>query len=92
MLLSIETKRRGPVEEDAVGLLVACHARIRSFTATALRLSQAVGAEPSEVADVAGAVHRYFTVALPLHVEDEDRVARRSDEARLPDRACRRRR
>jgi len=72
MLLSLESKRQGHGSEDAIGLLVACHTRIRSFTQTALRLSQAGRAPVNEIADAAAAVHRYFTVALPLHVQDED--------------------
>jgi iron-sulfur cluster repair protein YtfE (RIC family) len=58
-------------------LLLACHERIRRFAA----LAERIGAEPprdddaarAEIADAATSVRRYFTVALPLHVADEDR-------------------
>lgn len=60
-------------EQDAVDLLLACHNRIRNFTAIAERIA-AVGrqAAPAEVANAAEAVHRYYTVALPLHEADEN--------------------
>ena len=50
--------------------LLDCHDRIRKFTAIALRLGQPAPIE--EVAEAAAAVKRYFTIALPLHAEDED--------------------
>lgn len=60
-------------EQDPVDLLLACHSRIRNFTAIAERIA-AVGhnAAPAEVANAAEAVHRYYTVALPLHEADEN--------------------
>ena len=60
------------VPGDAVDLLLECHQRIRSFLDLASRLGRA-GSEPAEVvADAAGRVHRYFTLALPLHARDEE--------------------
>ena len=59
-------------EQDAVDLLLACHSRIRNFTAIAHRLAEAKGAAPAEIANAAEAVHRYYTVALPLHEADEN--------------------
>lgn len=61
-----------PETNDAVGLMLACHTRIRSFGLLAVRLGQAAGTAEDEVAQAAGALHRYFSVALPLHVADED--------------------
>jgi hemerythrin-like domain-containing protein len=61
-----------PKEQDAVDLLLACHSRIRNFTAIAHRLASVKGAAPAEVANAAEAVHRYYTVALPLHEADEN--------------------
>lgn len=72
MLVSLDTRRRGLAPSDAVGMLLDCHTRIRSFTTVALRLCHAMSPPDSEVAEAAAAVHRYFTIALPLHVEDED--------------------
>ena len=57
---------------DAVDLLVECHGRIRSFLAMAARLGAARNEPREAVADVARQVHRYFTVALPLHARDEE--------------------
>ena len=58
---------------QAAELLLECHGRIRAFRATARRVAQATDPAPAEVADAARAVHRYFTEALPLHAEDEER-------------------
>ncbi len=58
---------------QAADLLLECHVRIRSFLATARRIAEAKDASPGELADAAEAVRRYFTLALPLHVEDEER-------------------
>jgi iron-sulfur cluster repair protein YtfE (RIC family) len=59
--------------QDAVDALSDCHARIREFTALAARLASAERASAAEVRDAAEKVHRYFSVALPLHAEDEER-------------------
>lgn len=58
---------------DAVDLLLECHVRIRSFLAMARRIAEGRGAPADEVAAAAARVHRYFTQALPLHAEDEER-------------------
>jgi len=57
---------------DAVDLLLDCHARIRHFLALARRLGEARGESPEALAEAAGQVHRYFTLALPLHARDEE--------------------
>jgi iron-sulfur cluster repair protein YtfE (RIC family) len=62
----------GAVAEDAVGLLLECHQRIRTFAALASRLASAAGAGPDEVRDAARRVRRYFAEALPLHAQDEE--------------------
>ena len=64
--------RRG--EQDLVDLLLECHTRIRNFLAIARRLPQAGDLEERRTA--ASQVHRYFTSAFPLHLEDEDVLAR----------------
>jgi hypothetical protein len=72
----LTTLRRGPGDEpsrDLRSLLLACHERIRHFTGVARRLGEAVTATPEDVAQACRVVHRYFTVSLPLHVEDEER-------------------
>ena len=59
-------------EGDVVDLLLACHARIRSFTDLAARLAAARELSPAEVRDAALRVRRYFDEALPLHALDEE--------------------
>jgi hemerythrin-like domain-containing protein len=60
------------VEQDAVDMLLACHQRIRNFTAIAVRLADAEGAAAPEIANAADSVHRYYSFALPLHEADEN--------------------
>lgn len=58
--------------DDAVGLLLDCHERIRGFLALAARLAEAGLAERDGVAEAAARVRRYFSEALPLHARDEE--------------------
>jgi hypothetical protein len=61
----------GPTEttRDALDEMLGCHERIRRFS----RLAGALAAAPaSDVVEAALAVHRYFSLALPLHAADED--------------------
>lgn len=54
-------------------LLAACHRRIRHHVVLARRLVEHGADRPlAEVRETAGAICRYFTVAFPLHLEDED--------------------
>ena len=62
----------GESTEDAVSMLLGCHDRIRYFTAIAVRLAAADRLPPAEIVSAAEKVHRYFTVALPLHEADEN--------------------
>lgn len=57
---------------DVVDMLLECHTRIRRHTEIARHLAAAHGAPAGEIVDAARAVHRYFSVALPLHVADEE--------------------
>ena len=59
-------------EETAVDALLGCHDRIRYFTDLSRKLSRAAGQPPADVASVDEKIHRYFTVALPLHEADEN--------------------
>ena len=71
-LTPLSLGRGGGPPEDAIGMLLACHQRIRSFSALAVRLAEASGAPRESRAEAAASVHRYFRVALPLHVADEE--------------------
>ncbi len=57
---------------DALSLLSGCHARIRHFSSMAVALAGSPGAPADEVAEAARQLVRYFTLALPLHTEDEE--------------------
>lgn len=60
-----------PASDHPADALLSCHARIREFTELSGRLAQS-GASPQEAREAAGAIRRYFAVALPLHEADED--------------------
>src|SRR4051794_22422644 len=75
-------------EETAVDALLGCHDRIRYFTELSQKLSSAAGQPAADIAAVAERIHRYFTVALPLHEADENvsldpRLRRAVPEVRL---------
>lgn len=65
---------KGPrqVSENLVDLLLECHQRIRSFA----KLARTVAAQPNyasdEVVEACQGITRYFSEALPLHVDDEE--------------------
>ena len=59
-------------EDGALGILLACHGRIRSFCEMSVRLAEARSVSDEAVSATAAALHRYFTVAFPLHAEDEE--------------------
>src|SRR5512135_3141885 len=62
-----------PVAEDPFAWLADCHERIRRFSSLAVSLSRAPAETPAaELADAAASIVRYFTVALPLHEQDEE--------------------
>jgi hypothetical protein len=61
-----------PKEETPQELLLSCHQRIRHFSALSRRIAETPDAPLEQVADAAEAVHRYFSVALPLHEADEN--------------------
>jgi iron-sulfur cluster repair protein YtfE (RIC family) len=68
-LVQLGATRRAETLHD---LIMECHGRIRHFS----RLALTIGARPelsvSEVKEGAAQCLRYFTVALPLHVRDEE--------------------
>lgn len=72
MLMQIQPAATPKPEETARQALEGCHARIRHFTEMACRLAHAHQAEPEQIQRAAAEVHRYFTVALPLHEADEN--------------------
>jgi len=74
MLTRIRTSAAGaPSVEE---LLLACHDRIRHFVGLARRLAAPGEAPAAEIAEAAAGVHRYFSLALPLHAADEEQSIR----------------
>jgi hemerythrin-like domain-containing protein len=65
------SKASSPAEGPAE-LLLGCHQRIRQFTELAVRVASHEPASDADVADAARRVHRYHSVALPLHQADEE--------------------
>jgi hemerythrin-like domain-containing protein len=78
MLIQIGKGPAAPGDEGVVEALLACHERIRGFCALATRLATDAHASPHEIARAAEMVRRYFSVALPLHAQDEDLDLRRA--------------
>ena len=54
--------------QDAVALLLACHARIRRYCAAATAIAHAPQPDRASIETT----RTYFTEALPLHAEDEE--------------------
>lgn len=76
MLNQIRVSHASSKPESALELLTSCHDRIRHFTATLGKLAHSEGSELTEISTAAGAAHRYFSVALPLHEADEEQSLR----------------
>lgn len=70
----MRTIGRGPrqVSDGLVGLLLECHERIRTFGALARKVGEQSDYGSDDVIEASLGVVRYFTQALPLHVEDEE--------------------
>lgn len=69
MLLSLG---RRSVSSDLVDLLLECHSRIRSFVDIASQVGAREELLAEEVHNACERCERYFTLALPLHVLDEE--------------------
>ncbi|AKV01453.1 hypothetical protein AKJ09_08116 [Labilithrix luteola] len=82
MLFTIGRKRHS---EELVDLLLACHGRIRSFLEIAVSIGERPNVSEDEVADGSARVQRYFSEALPLHVEDEEQGVLPRLHGRSPD-------
>ena len=72
MLQILSASFTSPAAAGLAELLLSSHGRIRLFTALAARLASSERASEAYVADVAGRVHRYYAIALPLHHADEE--------------------
>jgi iron-sulfur cluster repair protein YtfE (RIC family) len=67
----VQLGQRTPTS-DLVDLLAECHHRIRRFLALATKIATTRGAPAGEVRTIAGQVQRYFAMAFPLHLADEE--------------------
>jgi hemerythrin-like domain-containing protein len=72
MLIQLRFGSTPDSPRDAFGLLLDCHERIRAFSRLALQLVRPGEIPRRDVAEAAGRLERYFSLALPLHVADED--------------------
>lgn len=63
------------VTGDLADQMLACHDRIRRFVALAARLASE-NAAPEELAAAANIIARYFSESFPLHLADEEALAR----------------
>jgi iron-sulfur cluster repair protein YtfE (RIC family) len=67
-------KRAANADGGLVDALSACHHRIRLHVNLARQVASASDAAADERRAAARAVRRYFTLALPLHVADEEEI------------------
>lgn len=58
--------------DDLLGLLLACHRRIRAFSALAVTLATGADAPSRQREETCERLIRYFSEALPLHARDEE--------------------
>jgi iron-sulfur cluster repair protein YtfE (RIC family) len=67
-------KRASNADDGLLDALSACHHRIRLHVNLARQVATASDAGPDERSAAARAVRRYFTLALPLHIADEEEI------------------
>ncbi len=67
----LHTIGRSVRDESVCGLLRACHTRIRFFLDTAIAV-QSSSAPDAAIVDACNDVERYFGIAFPLHLQDEE--------------------
>ncbi|MGE5048604.1 MAG: hemerythrin domain-containing protein [Deltaproteobacteria bacterium] len=72
MLQILGASKASSPAEGPIELLLGCHQRIRQFTELAARVASHEPASDADVADAARRVHRYHSIALPLHQADEE--------------------
>jgi hypothetical protein len=72
MLVSIRKSPRETPTDEPADLLLACHARLRHFSATAVALATRSDLDEKQIDDASNELVRYFRVALPLHEADEE--------------------
>lgn len=68
----LHTLGRSADADDLPGLLLACHRRIRAFSALAVTLATSADVAAEQREETCERLVRYFSEALPLHVRDEE--------------------
>jgi hemerythrin-like domain-containing protein len=76
MLVRLGTRSAEQPRGGAIDMLLDCHERIRRFSDLSVRMASSTEAAPAEIRGAAQLLHRYFTIAFPLHVDDEERSLR----------------
>ena len=71
-MLAIRSAAEAGSPPDLLGLLLACHQRIRTFIALANTIGEDRSASATEIRAACQRCERYFVEALPLHVLDEE--------------------
>lgn len=61
-----------PAQPDALQLMLDCHERTRRISKLAQELGESRDTSHAELTESATRLLRYFTLDLPLHVDDED--------------------
>lgn len=69
MLITIGRRKNS---SELVELLLECHGRIRTFVALAAMAGASSDSPESEVRSACERSERYFSIALPLHIQDEE--------------------
>jgi hypothetical protein len=57
---------------DPAAWLEECHVRIRSFSSVACKWAEATNLDEATIVDTGQRLSRYFRLALPLHLRDEE--------------------
>ena len=72
MLHTLRTRAGSKPADEPAELLLACHGRLRHFSATAVALATRLDLDEKQIDEACGELVRYFRVALPLHEADEE--------------------
>src|SRR4051812_25800330 len=72
MLTPLRPLRVTPLPGSPAARLLEFHARIWSYADLAVRLAEPEGQPDGELTEAATRLHRFFTVAWPLHCADEE--------------------
>lgn len=67
----VQLGHRAP-DLDVADLLVDCHRKIRYFLDLAHKLATSPTPPTDDIREAAARVHRYFAIAFPLHLIDEE--------------------